>query len=183
MDWDKNLPAILAWGGSVLTGVFTLLGVWLASRSSQKQLTIKLRHEGEKENHERLRVRLEELYSLIGLWQNVVGSYYLTYLKVMDGTLTYNQALDITNSNKSSIDANRMFTLAELYFPSAHGSLAELKKLRDQMAAIQTDFKLAHKLEGDPSPENADKLRTLLLAFSSATKSYQAELAAYAADA
>jgi hypothetical protein len=183
MDWDKHLPSILAWGGSLLTGAFTLLGVWLANRSSQRQLTLKLDHEAEKENRERLRIRLEELYSLIGRWANEVGTHHLTYRKVMEGDLTYNQALDITINNKSPIDANRMFTLAELYFPSAHGSLGELKKLRDQMAEIQTNFKLAYKEDGGLSEQHAQALTLLLQKFNSAIKSYQAELAAHAADA
>ena len=101
----------------------------------------------------------------------------------MEGELTYNQALDITISNRSPIDANRMFTLAELYFPSAHGSLGELKKLRDQMARIQTDFKLAYKEDGRPSEEHAQAIALLLQTFDSAIRSYQAELAAHAADA
>jgi hypothetical protein len=171
VDWDKHLPSILAWGGSLLTGVFTLLGVWLANRSSQKQLTLKLDHEAEKENRERLRIRLEELYSLIGRWAIEVGAHHLTYRKVMEGDLTYNQALDIMIKNESPIDANRMFTPAELYFPSAHGSLGELKKLRDQMAGIQTKFKLAYKQDGSPSQAHAEAITVLLHKFDGAIKS------------
>jgi hypothetical protein len=146
MDWDKHLPSILAWGGAVVTGIFTLLGVWFANRNSIEQLTVKLQHEWARESRESLRARLEELYSLVGRWAAEVVIHHVTYRKVMDGELTYNQALDLTLKNKSSVDANRMFTLAELYFPSAHGALQELKELRDDAAAIQSSFNAGGEL-------------------------------------
>lgn len=180
MDLDKHLPSILAWGGAALTGMFTLLGVWLASRSSLKQLTVKLQHESDREDREALRKRLEELYSLVGLWANELGTHYLPYLRVMDGDLTYNQALDITLKNRPSIDANRMFTLAELYFPSAHGALGTLMSCRDQAAAIHSSFRDMHKGTGATSREHAEKLRATLQEFSEAVNGYRVELAEHA---
>lgn len=182
MDWDKHLPTIFAWGGSVVTGVFTLLGVWFANRSSIKQLTVKLQHESERGSRESLRTRLEELYSLVGRWAGEAVIHHVTYRKVMEGELTYNQALDLTLKNKSSVDANRMFTLAELYFPSAHGALQKLKELRDDAAAIQSSFKQSYKQYGEPSREHANALTDVLAKFSAAIAKYQAELSAHAKD-
>lgn len=183
MDWDKHLPTILAWGGSVVTGIFTLLGVWFANRSSLRQLTVKLTHEAEQGRRESLRGRLEELYSLIGRWAGEVVMHHVTYRKVMENELTYNQALDLTLKNKVSVDANRMFTLAELYFPSAHGALQELKALRDEAASIQSSFKQSYKQNGEPSREHANALTDVLERFSSAISKYQVELSAHAKDA
>ena len=166
----------------MLTGIFTLLGVWLANRSSLNQLTVKLRHESERESKESLRARLEELYSLVSRWANEVGIHHLTYRRVMDGDLTYNQALDITIKHKPAVDANRMFTLAELYFPSAHESLQSLKSFRDEAAAIQSSFKQAYKMDGQPSKKHSQALTLLLGEFDLAAKKYQEALAAYAKD-
>jgi hypothetical protein len=180
MDWNKHLPSILAWGGSLLTGVFTLLGVWLANRSSYKQLTEKLRHESARETREILRQRLEELYTLIGQWSNELSTHYLPYLKVMDGELSYNDALDITLRGNSRVDANRMFTLAELYFPGAHDALEVLISCRDKAASLHSDFKEQYRIAGEPSQKHAKLLRRLLGEFDRAVEHYRRELAAYA---
>lgn len=182
MDWDKHLPSILAWGGSIVTGIFTLLGVWFANRSSLKQLTVKLEHESEREKREAQRARLEELYSLIGRWAGEVVIHHITYRKVMDGELTYNQALDLTLNNKTTLDANRMFTLAELYFPSAHKELQELKDLRDQASSIQSSFKEAYKKGRVTSQKHSDALTEVLEYFNVAIKNYQSALAAHTQD-
>ena len=182
MDWDKHLPSVLAWGGSVVTGMFTLLGVWLANRSSLRQLTVKLEHETDRERRENLRARLEELYSLIGRWAGEVVVHHVTYRKVMEGELTYNQALDITLKNKASVDANRMFTLAELYFPSAHDALEELKALRDKAADVQGSFKASYKVNGQPSERHARLITEVLEKFNAAVGKYEQSLSAYAQD-
>lgn len=182
MNWDTHLPSVLAWGGSVVTGIFTLLGVWLANRSGLKQLTVKLEHEADRERREALRARLEELYSLVGRWAGEVVIHHTTYRKVMDGELTYNQALDLTINNKSSVDANRMFTLAELYFPAAHAALQELKKLRDDAASVQSSFKAGYKQNGQPSGEHSRALTSVLKKFNVAIDSYQRQLSAHAKD-
>ena len=182
MDWDNHLPSMLAWGGSVVTGVFTLLGVWFANRSSLKQLTVKFEHESKRESRESLRARLEELYSLVGRWAGEVVMHHVTYRKVMESELTYNQALDVTLKERPSVDANRMFTLAELYFPSAHGALQELKALRDEAASIQSSFKQSYKQNGEPSRQHAKALTVVLEKFNAAIAKYQDELSAHAKD-
>ena len=182
MDWDKHLPSILAWGGSVVTGIFTLLGVWLANRSSLKQLTVKLSHEADREHKEAIRSRLEELYSSIDDWAEQVVVHHITYRKVMEGDLTYNQALDVTLNSEKTLDAKRMFTLADLYFPTAHKALQELKELRDQAAAIQSSFKEAYRENGTASEQHARAITEVLERFNVAVANYKAALAAYAQD-
>jgi hypothetical protein len=182
VDWDKHLPSILAWGGSVVTGIFTLLGVWFANRSSLKQLTVKLQHESDRESREALRARLEELYSLVGRWAGQVVVHHATYRKVMEGELSYNDALEITINNKSLVDANRMFTLAELYFPSAHSALQEIKALRDEASSMQADFKHLYKRDGQPSLGHSRALSPVLDKFNVAIDKYLAELSAHAKD-
>lgn len=178
--WERHLSSILPWGGALLTGLFTLLGVWLANRSSLKQLTVKLQHESDREAREALRARLEELYSLVALWSYDAAAHYLPYLRVMDGELTYNEALDIELGRKAGVDASRMFTLAELYFPSAHGALEKMKTYRDKAASLHSDFKAAHKLNGEPSPRHARALREVLDQFVQAIEQYKRELSVHA---
>jgi hypothetical protein len=180
VDWDKHLPSILAWGGSVVTGVFTLLGVWLANRSSLRQLKEKLDHETTKEKRELQRAKLEELYSLVARWSGEIVIHHVTYRKVMEGELSYNQALDIT-INGSPVDAHRMFTLAELYFPGAHDALQRMKKLHEDAAAIQGSFKAAYKQGETTSDRHADLLTEVLKEFSAAVDEYQRRPSAYAA--
>lgn len=181
MDWDTHLPSILAWGGSVVTGIFTLLGVWFANKNSLKQLSIKLTHESDKERNEAQRSRLEELYSLVDRWAGQVVIHHVTYRKVMEGELTYDQALDFTIQHRDNqIDAARMFTLADLYFPSAHEELQELKDLRDRAAAIQSSFKEAYKQGEITSRQHAEMLSKLLERFSVVIRNYKMALAEHA---
>jgi hypothetical protein len=182
MDWYKHLPSLLAWGGSIVTGLFTLLGVWLANRSSLEQLTVRLAHEAEREHKEAIRSRLEELYSSIDGWSGSLVVHHITYRKVMEGDLTYNQALDITIKSGQSLDAKRIFTLADLYFPTAHKALQELKELRDQAAAIQSSFKEEHRKGMLTSEKHAMAITEVLDRFNKAVTNYKAALAAYAQD-
>ena len=96
MDWDKNLPSLLAWGGAVVTGFFTVLSASLASKASTKQLSLKLRHDNERDRLEARRDRLEELYSLVTRWSKEVVNFYVPFMSVMNRQLTYNEALDIS---------------------------------------------------------------------------------------
>jgi hypothetical protein len=180
LDWDKHLPSFLAWGGALLTGLFAVLGVWISNRSSLKQLTVRLQHEADRDARQALRQRLEELYSLVGSWSNELVTHYMPYLRVMDGVLTYNQALDITIKRGVQVDSVRMFTLAELYFPSTQGALGALMLTRDKAARIHDEFKENHKVDGLPNASAASALRSVLREFSATVDDYKAELATYA---
>jgi len=162
--------------------MFTLLGVWLANLSSLKQLTVKLAHEADREHKEAIRSRLEELYTSIEGWAGHLVVHHITYRKVMDGDLTYNQALDITLKSEKTLDAKRMFTLADLYFPMAHKELQELKDLRDEAAAIQSSFKEIYRQSGATSEQHARAITEVLERFNVAVANYKAALASYAQD-
>lgn len=58
MPIDKYLPSFLALGVAVITGFFTVLSAHLANRASTRQLSLKLRHESDKD---RLEARREHL--------------------------------------------------------------------------------------------------------------------------
>ncbi len=182
MDWDKSVPSILVIAGSLVTGLLALLGGWLANRSNLRQLDRRLHHEQVSEKREVLRARLEELYSLVSQWAGDMVTHHMTYQRVMVGELSYNQALDLTITSKQHGDANRLFTLAELYFPLARQTLEKLKELRDEASRIQSSFKGEYKQGNLTSQRHSKALSDVLTRFNAAIREYQDALAAYATD-
>ena len=91
MALDKYLPSLLALGVAVVTGFFTVLSAYLANRASTRQLSLKLRHESEKDRLEARRERLEELYSLVMAWSKQAASFYFPFLVYRPGNKCYNK--------------------------------------------------------------------------------------------
>lgn len=182
MDLEKYIPSMFVIAGSMVTGLLALLGGWLANRNNLRQLDRRLHYEEASEKREVLRTRLEELYSLISQWANDLVAHYMTYQRVMVGELSYDQALDLTIASKQNGNANRLFTLAELYFPSTRQALEKLKELRDEASRIQSDFKREYKQGKMRSQQHSKALLDVLNRFNVAVREYQDALAAYAAD-
>lgn len=182
MDWDKHLPSVLAWGGAVVTGFFTVLSAFLASKASTKQLSLRLRHENEKERLEARRERLEELYSLVTRWSKEFFNFYVPFMSVMNGQLTYNQALDMSSGNRIELDSDRLFTLAELYFQSGHDKLDDVRRTADEVARINTDFKQLYKTGVTESSDYLRKISDALTRFDKAIMAYKSVLRGYATD-
>ncbi|MCP9933381.1 hypothetical protein KBZ08_05585 [Cyanobium sp. Candia 9D4] len=182
MDWDKNLPSILAWGGAIVTGFFAVLSASLASRASTKQLSLKLRHENERDRLEARRERLEELYSLVTRWAKEMLNFFLPFMSVMKGDLTYNQALDMSAANRISLESDRLFTLAELYFHSGHDRLLDVRSRADEVSRINSDFKQLYKTGVTESPEHLKQMSDALTRFDNAINAYKIVLRGYASD-
>ena len=180
MEWEKHISSFFVVGGSLVTGLLALLGGWLANRNNLRQLDRRLDHEETLEKREALRSRLEELYSLISQWAKNIITHHMTYQRVMVGELTYNQALDLTIKSKQSGDSDRLFTLAELYFPSTRQSLEKLKTIRDEASRIQSSFKSDYKRGRLTSAKHSKELLDVLNHFNIAVKEYQDALAEYA---
>lgn len=174
-----NAIPYLTIGVAIVTGGFTILGVYLASRTSNSQLNIKLSHEDKKEQTKVLRERLEELYQLVEKWAGTFITHHVTYRKVMEGTLTYNQALDLTIDRKKDINAARMFTLAELYFPDCHEKFEEIKSLREVASDIQFDFRELYRNTGESSEQHAKGITEALELFNAAVDQYKKQLSEY----
>ncbi|MBI2799306.1 MAG: hypothetical protein HYX63_03300 [Gammaproteobacteria bacterium] len=182
MDWEKSMSSLFVIVGSLVTGLLALLGGWLASKSNLRQLDQRLRHEMASEKREVLRSRLEELYSLVSHWAGNMVTHHMTYQRVMVGELSYDQALDLTIASKHSGDANRLFTLADLYFPSTREALEKLKELRDEASRIQSSFKDEYKQGKLMSQQHSRALLDVLNRFNTAVREYQDALAEYASD-
>lgn len=182
MDWEKHTSSLFVIAGSLVTGLLALLGGWLAHRSNLRQLDRRLTHEEARERREALRARLEELYSLVSQWAKNMVTHHTIYQRVMVGELSYNQALDLTIASKWAGDADRLFTLAELYFPSTRQALGGLKALRDEASRIQSDFKAGYRQGKLTSQEHSRALLDVLKRFNAAVEEYQDALAKYASD-
>ena len=170
--------AVLA---AAVTALSTLGGIHLANKSSERQLSLRLSHQDAKDQKEALRARLEELYQLVDHWAGDVISHYITYRSVMQGQLSYNQALDITIASESKGNATRMFTLADLYFPKCHDALKEIRASRDQMAEIEGAYRELYRESGPQgNPAHQRALSAEMARFTSAIENYKRELSSYA---
>ncbi len=114
------------------------MSVWLSNRASANRLSLQLAHERDLKSQEARRVRVEELYLLASAWIIAVLTYSLPYLRVMKGDLSYNQALDITNSTGagSGVDFKRLEMLIHIYFSELRGTFAALLEVRDRTNSI-----------------------------------------------
>ena len=177
---STSLMPLVTIGVAAITGLFTILGVALANRSSHKQLVARLEHADDAAQKEALRARLEELYQLGDQWAGSVVTHHAGFRRVMEGMLSYNEVLDLEVERKPNFNAARMFTLAELYFPDAHAELDEIKSLRDLAATILAEFTELHRHSGATSKKHADGITDALSHFDVAVDEYKKKLAEYA---
>jgi len=127
---DAPPEAWFALIGALTGSVLTLVGGWLTNRSSNQRLIIQLQNERDEKEKESMRLRHEELYVESRKYFDAIVIYYLPYRKVMEGELTFNQALDITiERSKSDHQPHRVKMLIDLYFP-------ELKAEFDELMAV-----------------------------------------------
>lgn len=177
----NDLIPFAAVGAAAVTALSTVAGVRLANQAAERQLKLRLQHQDEKDQKEALRSRLEELYQLMDIWADKFVIHHTIYRRVMDGQLTYNQALDIS-TNSESFNFSRLFTLAELYFPDSHELLEKIKIYRDNLSYIQDVYKKQY-LEMGPEADGekySALLTKKLMEFNEAIDQYKASLADYA---
>lgn len=168
-------------GAAAVTALSTVMGVRLANQAAERQLKLRLQHQDEKDHKEALRSRLEELYQLVDVWAGKLVVHHATYRRVMEGKLTYNQALDVTIDSES-FDSARLFTLAELYFSESHLLLEKIKSLRNELSEIQHEYKERYREIGPAAQgEKYSRLVTnKLMEFNEAINVYKSSLASYA---
>jgi hypothetical protein len=100
----------------------------------------------------------------------------------MNGQLTYNEALDISSSNRISLDSDRLITLAELYFHSGHDKLADIRRRADEVARINSDFKQLYKSGVTESSDHLSSITDALTRYDNAINAYKSVLRGYASD-
>ena len=143
------LPAqiYIAIGTAIITATVTLLAVYLTNRGNTNRLKIQLEHERNTKQDAIYRDKLEELYVVAHKWITLLGSHMLPYLRVMEGDLDYNQALDMTiaQGKEDLPDFERLQMLIDLYFPQLTEPLKELRDARDAANKIMAIHKMEYK--------------------------------------
>ncbi len=148
-----------AWIGlsGVIIGAFiSILGFWLTNRANISQLQLQLNHEKETHKKNLNRERLEELYVLIGNWQNAMFVNSISLSSVMKGETTYNEHIDsmIKNSSSKTSDFTRLEMIVNLYAHSIKSEYDKIIGARSELNDIETNFKLKYKEVG---PEHNDE--------------------------
>ncbi|HEH9441878.1 TPA: hypothetical protein SIA39_003947 [Aeromonas sobria] len=149
----KSVPPE-AWAGlaGVLIGaILSIFGTWLSNTASLKQLKIQLQFNQEQVNSELNRNRLEELYTGINEWANVITGHYLTLMMVMDEKLTYNQYLDktIEDDKTRSYDFGRLEMIIKVYGSAFEDIYEEVLAARTSLNSISSNFRESY-ISGEP---------------------------------
>lgn len=120
-----------------LGGIIALCGVSLTSRFDTK-----------KRRQEMLRGRGEELYTLNEKWLNGLTGYFLRRASVMQGKLTYNEALDLEiaeGSRHQTHDFSRLEMLIDVYFPATRPAYDRVTAGRATLNKIASEHKRAYE--------------------------------------
>jgi len=149
----KIIPsgAWVAFATAILTSILTLIGVWLTNNASNQRLKIQLEHERKLRDEELTRDRLEELYVLSNKYLGTLVSHYLPFRMVMNGELTFNQALDMTieSCSRKDYEPHRVTMLIHMYFPEIKPEFDQLMEIREKLNSIIDGYKEQYK-SGNP---------------------------------
>lgn len=145
IELAKDIPAALYSG--ILGALIALISVYLTNRSNTKRLKLQFELERETKETEFMRDKLEELYLLHEAWMNALSTSYLPFLSVMQGDITYDQALDlfIENNKNRRDDFKRLQMLVDLYFPEIKSAFSQLSVARDRANKIKAEHKREYK--------------------------------------
>ena len=133
--------------GAIIGAALSLLGSWLHSKSSIKQLRIQLEHEERVQNQNVKTERFEELYILLGHWLSGFFSNYLNLTLVMKGEIDYNEYLDkvIANGERQGFDFNRIEMIIDIYGKELRPAYEKLLEARTKRNDIEFEHKAAYK--------------------------------------
>lgn len=139
--------AWVAFGGVLVGSIFTLIGAWVTNRANNQRLQIKFKYENKIRQEIILREKLEDLYLVSHKYFNTLLSHQLPYRQVMEGELTFNQALDlvIELGAKKDFEPQRVTMLIHMYFPELKNDYNKILKIRDNLAAITNGYKEQYK--------------------------------------
>lgn len=97
-------------------------------------------------NTETLRKRGEELHSSISQWLNGMAGHWRGQNMVMQGKLTYNQALDLDIAQgKAPFDFSRIELLIDTDFPALRPLFDQIIAERTKLNKIETAFKRSYE--------------------------------------
>jgi len=110
-----------------------------------------------------LRKKLEELtISLIGFC-NQLGTNFLPYLSVMNGEISFNQALDIViDSKETERYYHKVAMIINIYFPNFSNDLEKIHSVRNLGNKIINDFKYQYKQGKTSSKKHLNEITDVI---------------------
>jgi hypothetical protein len=119
---------------------------------------------------------------LASAWTTAVLTHGLPYLRVMQGELTYNQALDMTISDgqRNAVDFKRLEMLVMIYFPELKEAYSSVLRGRDEAAKILSTHKQLYKRGDADGRHFVQPFLSAQTAFENASESLKAAIASLA---
>ena len=150
----KLIPssAWVAFSTALLTSSLTIIGIRYNNKLINERLLIQLEHERKLKREELVRDRLEELYVESRRYMNAVVTHFLPYRQVMEGELTFNQALDLNIDSGYTHNPERVHLIMDMYFPELRDHFSSVEEMLEKTNEILHGYKLQYK-KGDFSGE------------------------------
>lgn len=95
-----------------------------------------------------MRKKAEELYLATDEFGKMLSGHMLTFFPLLEGSIDYNQLLDLQIADPASKKhggAETMEMLTRIYFPEVEPCLDELMAARDAFSEIRAQHKAAYK--------------------------------------
>ncbi|WP_304546107.1 hypothetical protein [Sulfurimonas microaerophilic] len=144
----NSLP-VQVWtlAGVFIGSAFTLLGTWYTNKAHDKRFKSQFEYDDKIRQEILIREKLEELYIVSNKYFNTLISHQLPYRMVMEGELTFNQALDliIEWGEKKDYEPQRLTMLINMYFPELKKQYDEILKIRNSLNDIKNAYKEQYK--------------------------------------
>jgi hypothetical protein len=165
---------------TLVTAVLTILGsgvvaAWISQHLSKS-----------KEELFDKRKKLEELYKCVERYTTLLFVMNHMWPRVMDGSLSFNQGLDLQINNKSEEEEKRLLPeidmLINFYFLNFLPTYKNLVKKREVVNELYQDFKYIYKVKGPTIDysKNKKEFITALLEVDEASRVLLNEVAQYA---
>lgn len=125
------------------------------------------------------REKLERLFLAHTAFVGQLGVSWFPYMKVMDGSISYNDALDMTIKREADRERHleTIEMLVALYFPELSRGLEELTAIRDVAAATISAHKEAYKRVGPHPTKALEKLKNSSIELDEHTVRFRSEMA------
>ena len=140
------------------------LGVLTIAASGVVSGVVTFRLNSRRDARRMRREKLEQLFLAHSVFARQLGVGWFPYLMVMQGTIAYNDALDMVV--KSSVDDDRpyekMEMLVAIYFPELEKELTKLLQIRDRSAESIARHKEVYKSRGPHRTPELDVLRNIM---------------------
>jgi hypothetical protein len=154
--------------GAIVGGLFafgvTISATMIQGRQSARLAKIQLDHDDKKEEDSLRTKNLEELFVAVKHWIDRIFMDDLNYRKVMDGVLTYDQALDLVIKwgSEQNYDFKRIEMMIAFHFPNLQPAHNGIMKIQDQIQDVISSFRKQYVAGVTTSKEHSQQLGSLI---------------------